>query len=101
MWTIFKTQSEKQFLKKYKNMVEIARQQSGGEPYSGDWDTIPDVRIVEMPFSYKGVAMREKKFTKKMENLLVSYLIDITEKWEPAKAVKTSKGFYVAGWASS
>jgi hypothetical protein len=102
LWTVIKTKSEKQFFKKYQMMVDAARAQNpGSEGYSGDWDTIPEVRIEEMPFSYKGVAMREHKFTKKIERLLVNYLLDVTEKWEPAKAVKTPKGYYVAGWAVS
>lgn len=91
---IIKTQSEKRFKKLYDQAVESDRIQYGNDQYSGSWATIPQVRIVSDPFS-------GKKWTKKKFKEVSDWISVNTEKWEPAKAVKSTKGYIVGGWAIS
>ena len=90
-----KTKSEKVFKKKMDELFERERQYHGSDPYSGSWATIDGVRIVSDPFP------EMKKWTKKKVEKVEEWLLDNTQKWEPAKAVKTSTGYIVVGWAVS
>jgi hypothetical protein len=91
---LIKTQSEKRFKKLYDQAVESDRIQYGNDQYSGSWATIPEVRIVSDPFP-------ERRWTKKKFQDVSEWILDNTEKWEPAKAVKSTKGYLVGGWAIS
>jgi len=90
---IIKT-TEKKFYKFYEKIVEQERIEYGTDPYSGSWATIERVMIVNDPYP-------ERKWTKKKYQDVSNWIADNTEKWECAKAVKTSKGYMVGGWASS
>jgi hypothetical protein len=89
---LVKTQSERKFLKLYKAAVYRDKQYHGDNPYSGSWATIPEVRIVNDPFP-------ERRWTKKKFQDVSEWILDNTEKWEHAKAVKSTKGYLVGGWA--
>lgn len=94
--TIIKTQSEAQFKKKFDYLVAQDKAYHGHDPYSGSWSVVPGVKIIPIPAEFQ-----DKKITKNMIVKIRNYLLDIAEKWEPALAIKTSKGYIVAAWASS
>lgn len=90
----FKTQVETKFFKLYQEMFDEHKAYYGSDPYSGTWATIPNVGIMRDPYP-------DRKWTKKKYGDVWEWLMDNTEKWERANAVKSPKGYLVVGIAPS
>ena len=91
---IIKTQSEEKCLKKFWEIYDSDRTYYGTNPYSGSWATMDGILIVKDPYP-------EKRWTKKKYRDIIEWLEDNTDKWCNAKAIKSTKGFIVGGWAAS
>jgi hypothetical protein len=66
----------------------------GDNPYSGSWAGVPSVRLVDYPNA-------PKVWTKKQYRLAFDWLDENLEKWEEAKAIKTTTGFIVAAFVAT
>ena len=91
-----KTTVEKKFKKLFRQQQDSDLAYYGHQDgYNGSWSTINGVRIVSDPFPER------KQWTAKKKRDVMGWIYDSTQKWEPAKAVKTSKSYLVGGWAVS
>lgn len=88
-----RSKSKKMFEKKLDRLKELSRQQNGMDPYSGSWNTIDAFRYIKDPFPER------KKWTKNKIRDVKMWMLDHCDKRE-ALIIKTSKSYYVVGWAA-
>jgi len=90
-----KAKNSEQLKKKFYKIKDQCTREYGTDPYNGTWSTIPGVKIISDPFP------EMKSWTKKKKYKVIDYLLNHSEKWENALAVKTRNSYLIAGWAVS
>jgi hypothetical protein len=89
-----KGQSERTLNGRFNSRRREDRAYYGDNPYSGSWAGVPSVRLVDYPNA-------PKVWTKKQYRLAFDWLDENLEKWEEAKAIKTTTGFIVAAFVAT
>lgn len=88
-----KGQSERTLNAAIKRRADLDRAYYGTNPYSGTWATVPGVVVVTYPDA-------PKVWNKNRKLAAYRWLSDRCEKWENAKAIKTTTGYLVGAWVA-